>query len=357
MVCLRRMEIPCPIRQRGRALIDFEVGVRMASSRLQRESEQRLAEQGLGGDTLAEDMEARHRQIDAALAADPAWRARALLGDWTAREHGRACEEAFEEVREEVAPRLDALAHGPSTLREEAGFVAPRYWSQVWFHRTHGGWDASEYNGFVHGEMVHRRYVSRVFPGDVYAQRRAVLAALPHRDYRDIVEFGTSSGHYTVALAEAFPDARIVGIDPSRRMLEQAQRVGNAGGHAWDLRVGVAEDSGLPAESFDLVTAYAIHHELPPRIITRWFEEAMRLLRPGGALLFADVPRYADLDRLSAWRFDWLAKWGGEPFWRSSASLDFGDGARAAGFVDVTTGSVPPTGNPYYVIARKPANG
>lgn len=351
------MEIPCPIQQRGRALIDFEVGVRQAASRLQRHCETQLEAQGLTADNLEADMETRHRQIDAALAAEPAWRARALLGDWTAREHGRVCEEAFDAVREEMAPRLDALAKGPTTLQVPADFVAPRYWSEIWFHRTRGGWDASEYNGFIHGEMVHRRYVSRVFPGDLYAQRRAVLKVLPQNDYRDIVEFGTSSGHYTVALAEAFPQAHIIGIDPSIRMLEQAQRVGNAMGQSWDLRVGVGEDSGLAAESADLVTAYAIHHELPTRIINRWFDEAMRLLRPGGVMLFVDVPRYAALDRMAAWRFDWLAKWGGEPYWRTSASLDLGEGARAAGFIDVSTGALLPMDNPYYVVARKPNHG
>lgn len=344
--------IDVTITQRGRARIDFEVGVRLAAKRRQQACEALLAERGVTAATLPEDMDARHALIDDTLSDVAAWRTHAWLGDWSAREHGRVCEDAFEEVRDHVAPALDALMQGPGHLMDSDA-PKPRYWSEIWFHRTRGGWDASPYNGYIHGEFVHRRYVSRIFPGDIYAQRRQVLDVLGGFAPVGIVEFGTSSGHYTMALAERFPGAKIIGIDPSRRMLEQALRVGNSLDRAWDLRVGVGEDNGLPDESADLVTSYAVHHELPPRIILRWFEEAMRLLRPGGMILMADVPRYADLDRLAAWRFDRAAKWGGEPFWRASAQMDLGECARAAGFVDVSAGALPPLGNPYYVAGRK----
>lgn len=344
--------IDISLKQRGRASIDFEVGVRLAARRRQQACEVVLADRGVTAETLPDDMDARHAVIDGALHDVAPWTTHAWLGDWSAREHGRVCEDAFDEVVHVAAPALEAFEHGASTLTDE-GRPKPRYWSEIWFHRTRGGWDASPYNGYVHGELVHRRYVSRIYPGDIYAQRRHVLEALGDFAARDIVEFGTSSGHYTVALAERFPKAQIIGIDPSLRMLEQARRVGNMLGHGWDLRVGVGEESGLPDESADLVTSYAIHHELPPRIISRWFEEAWRLLRPGGMLLMADVPRYADLDRLAAWRFDWAAKWGGEPFWRASARMDLGQGARTAGFVDVEAVGLPPTGNPHYVVGRK----
>lgn len=344
------------LAQRGRALIDFEVGIRQAAHRMQTVVERALADRGVTADTLPESMEDRHAMVDSTLGDYLPYRTRALLGEWTAKEHGKVCEEAFEEIRESVAPMLDALAHGGTTIDDLPGEM-PRYFSSAWFHRTTGGWDASDYNGFIHGELVHKRYVARIYPGDIYAQRRALLDQLPARSYGRILEFGTSSGHYTLALAERFPDAEIVGVDLSRRMLEQAQRVANERGLGWKLFVGAAEDTGFEDAGFDLVTSFAIHHELPPRIIKRWFEEAFRLLRPGGELLMADVQRYADLDRLTAWRFDWAAKWGGEPFWRSAAMVDFAEGATAAGFVDVRAEGVPPSGYPYFVYARKPADG
>src|SRR3546814_8488497 len=99
--------------------------------------------------------------------------------------------------------------------------------------------------------------------------------------------------------------------------------------------------------SFDLVTAYAIHHEMPPRIIAAIFKEAFRVLKPGGDMVMADVTRTGELDKMAAWRMDWTAKWGGEPFWRATAALDMEPMAREAGFVDVRGYHPQPGRDPY----------
>lgn len=343
------------LRQRGRALIEFEVDARRAANKLQAGVEIELAACGIDSGTLPDAMEERHAVIDRALLRSAAYRVRSLLGEICARTHGRSAEEAYDEIAAEIEDALAAEAQGATTLRDDGEFTPPAYWARTWFHRTHHGWDEHRHQGFIHGELIHKKYVAKVFPGDVYAARRALARCAPRAGYATILELGTSSGHYTVALSEIFPAARIIGIDPSLRMLEQAQRVGNAAGYGWDLRVAVGERTGLADNSVDLVTSYAIHHELPPRAIDDIFAEALRVLKPGGDLLIADVPRYADLDRLAAWRFDWLAKYGGEPFWRASASIDLADRARQAGFTAVASGTLPPLGNPYYVVGTKPA--
>lgn len=342
------------LRQTGRALMDFEVAVRRRAGALQRQSEARLAMAGVTAQTLPDDMDARHDLIDATLADYRPWHWRGLLGDYCAGQHGIAALTAFAEVEDALEPQLAAQDQGPVTPTIDPGFEAPAYWARSWFHRTHGGWDGHPRNGFIHAEIVHRHYVAKVFPGDIYANRRAVARLAPRRDYGRILELGTSSGHYTAALSEVFPDAAIVGLDPSARMLEQAARVGNARGLSWDLRVGVGEATGLEDASFDMVTAYAIHHEVPPRVVAAIYAEAMRVLRSGGTLLIADVARYADLDRLAAWRFDWVARHGGEPFWRPTAMLDLATMAREAGFADVSSGSVNSWGDPHHVLGTKP---
>lgn len=48
------------------------------------------------------------------------------------------------------------------------------------------------------------------------------------------------------------------------------------------------EDTRLPSESFDLVTASFVIHECPPAAISALIAEARRLLRPGGVLMLAD---------------------------------------------------------------------
>ena len=344
----------CRLAQRGRALIDFEVGLRQEANRMLGRLKGTLADRGVTAETLPDDVEARHEVIDRTLADVPEHQTRLLISEWSWKAHGLAAEEAFDEVRETVVPALDALAQGGTTITAPAGYVPPKYFSEIWFHRTAGGWDASPYNGFIHGELVHKRYVCKIFPGDPYKDRRAVLKELGASSPKRILELGTSSGHYTKALADQFPEAEITGLDPSVRMLEQARRVGNARGAKWKLYVLSGENTGFADGSFDLVTSYAIHHEIPPKAVTQWFAEAYRLLAPGGELLMMDVPRYAAIDKLAAWAFDWTAKWGGEPFWRATATMDFGAGARAAGFEAVRSGN--PAGLPhlYYVYGRKP---
>src|SRR3546814_15026885 len=69
----------------------------------------------------------------------------------------------------------------------------------------------------------------------------------------------------------------------------------------------------------------------------------------------ADVTRTGELDKMAAWRMDWTAKWGGEPFWRATAALDMEPMAREAGFVDVRGYHPQPGRDPYVIYGRKPA--
>ena len=347
---------PPHLAQRGRAAISFQAGIGLASNRLMARTEQALTQAGLTGSTLPEDMEARHAAVAGTVGGTPAFKLNQLLSEWRAKSHAAVAYEAFAEIRADIEPALRGLDEGPTTLDTGTPAAIPSYWSDTEFHRTAGGWDASDFNGYVHGEVLHKLMLAKMYPGDIFAQRRDAARHAPRQDYARILDMGASSGHYTVALSEVFPQAEISGIDLSPRMLEHARRSGNARGAAWKLSVRPAEDTGFPAESFDFVTSFNLFHELPPPAIEAVFAEAYRLLAPGGDMLMSDVPRFAELDRLTAWRYDHIAKWGGEPFWRASASMDLAAAAKRAGFVDVVAGGIGPAPirHPYLVQGRKP---
>ncbi|MDE1149976.1 MAG: class I SAM-dependent methyltransferase [Azospirillaceae bacterium] len=344
---------PPRLAQRGRAAIDFHCGVRAAAGRLQAGVEQELAAQSLTAATLPDDMDDRHQVIDAALEGYDPYRVRALLVEWTAKDHGPTALRAFEEIRHEIDPVLARLDEGPATLELDPDLEIPTYFSRVWFHRTTGGWDASPDNGYVHGELIHKFIITKAFGANIFALRRKVAEQAPRRDYTRILDMGASSGHFTLALAETFPGAAITGIDFSPRMLEHAKRTANEAGLPWALHQRAAEDTKFADGSFDLVASYNLLHELPPKIIKAIFAEALRVLEPGGHMVMADVPRYADLDKLASWRFDWMARWGGEPYWRSSATMDLKAAAESVGFTDVEAYALP-GGQPYLVRGRKP---
>jgi tRNA (cmo5U34)-methyltransferase len=139
---------------------------------------------------------------------------------------------------------------------------------------------------------------------------------------REILELGIGTGETARRVLERNPGARLIGIDESPPMLEQARVSLPAG---VELRVGRLQDP-LPAGPFDaVVSALAVHH-LTPAEKRDLFASVASVLRPGGRFVLADVvvperPEDAvtpieagyDLpDRLGD-QVDWLREAGLEP--------------------------------------------
>lgn len=104
-----------------------------------------------------------------------------------------------------------------------------------------------------------------------------------------IVDLGCSVGMSTLALQAAYPHAQITGVDLSPYFLAVAQyRTRHADTHiSW--KHALAEATGLPDASFDLISACLLFHELPQSAAKAVFKEARRLLRPGGYFTLMDM--------------------------------------------------------------------
>lgn len=337
------------LRQRGRASVDFLAQMAIASNDVRKGVDAAIAQRVPDPSALPDDLDERLAYMDALLADCDAYTVQQLLGDWHGRMHGRIAAEAYEEIKGDLVEAFEASQAGPATLVLDPKLQSPAYWDGVSFHRT-GPWDGHPEMGYVHGEIVHKKMVARFFPGGIFQQRRDVAKMAPRDDYKRILDLGCSSGHFTTGLQLAYPDAEITGVELSAEMLKHAWRTANANGWSWRLYQKLAEDTGFPDESFDLVASYIILHEMPADAIRKLFKEAFRLLEPGGDMLMSDVTRFADMDKLAVWKADRGAKFGGEPHWRESASLDLAEIARAAGFVDVKAEGT----YPHVIQGRKP---
>jgi ubiquinone/menaquinone biosynthesis C-methylase UbiE len=347
------------MRQRGRASLEFAGSLSKATNDANRQIATWLGQHGLDDSNLEADLDRRQDQISAELREYPTYSVATLSADWLWANHGRIGKECLEEIIPDVHQELDRLDDGPTTLSEKVGFKVPGYFAGQWFHNTTGGWDGHRYMGTIQAEVIHKHYVAAKYGSGLYQLRRCVLDQLPEHPYRRILDMGASAGYLTREIADKFPDAEIHGCDLSKRMLEQARRVGNELGASWQLLLAPAEDTGLEGESFDLVTSYALFHEIPGPIIKAVWQEAFRLLRPGGYALMADgIPGFDTIDRLTAWRYyhDWQR--GGEPYAKDYATMDDSDNAKSAGFVDVEHRTLDSSRSiPRLTIARKPLGG
>jgi SAM-dependent methyltransferase len=122
-----------------------------------------------------------------------------------------------------------------------------------------------------------------------------VLAEFGPAQVTDILDIGCSVGLSTLPLHRFYAerqgqDPQTIGLDLSPYMLAVAQHRAESEPGAQAIRWvhGLAEATGFASASFDLITLQFVIHELPQEATRSIAEEAMRLLRPGGALAIVD---------------------------------------------------------------------
>lgn len=188
----------------------------------------------------------------------------------------------------------------------------------------------------------------RVWPGETLepeqAQRRlrdAIFAAIEPCltvPVHSALDIGCSVGVGTLALKDWLErregaDGAVEGLDLSPQMLAVA-RVRDAAGRIRAWHHAAAEATGLPGDSFDLITLQFVCHELPAEATRAVLEEAARLLRPGGVVALVDQdPDSAVIRRLPAPIATLLKST--EPYLEEYFSLDLPRALEKAGFREV----------------------
>lgn len=209
----------------------------------------------------------------------------------TAEQHGIPWRQICTEF---AAADLEALL----PVITDAAVTYPDYY-QVPFHAYDRGnlcWQAA-----FEAEPATYAIALRIWPDEDLtwqtAQERlrgnfhAVLASYISEPVQDVLDVGCSVGVSTLALhhffKNQFPTVRTTGLDLSPYMLVVAQ-ARDTEHEISQWRHAQAEDTGLPAAAFDVITLQFVTHELPRMAARAIFQEALRLLRPGGTLAIAD---------------------------------------------------------------------
>ncbi|WP_102125443.1 class I SAM-dependent methyltransferase [Deinococcus planocerae] len=119
-----------------------------------------------------------------------------------------------------------------------------------------------------------------------YARRtaREVLDALPPLGSGTLLDVGCGTGTLLAFARTRFPEARLIGAEPSAGMREVASRT--LAGQGVTLLASPAEALALPDASVDAVTCLNVLHYLrdPEVALREWW----RVLRPGGTLALQD---------------------------------------------------------------------
>jgi len=87
-----------------------------------------------------------------------------------------------------------------------------------------------------------------------------LLSRIPDRSYKSIVDLGCGTGDLTAALADHWPEARVIGVDSSDEMLKAAEKQADPG------RLDFVKDdiaTWKPAQPVDLLVANASLHWIP----------------------------------------------------------------------------------------------
>jgi len=129
--------------------------------------------------------------------------------------------------------------------------------------------------------------------GDAVLRRNFTAILRSHvapASVRRVVDLGCSTGLSTAAVAAAYPDAEVVGVDLSPHMLAVARyRAAERAPPRATYLHRRAEATGLRGASVDLVTLSLVAHELPAAALGAIVTEAARLLAPGGAFAVMDA--------------------------------------------------------------------
>jgi len=133
----------------------------------------------------------------------------------------------------------------------------------------------------------------------MYEQRLASywLKALPDVRARlevggRALDVGCGAGRIAVALAKAFPKATVVGLDPDRESIRQAEAAAADAGLAGRISFVAANTGNLDGgEGFDLITACDCIHDFAAPQLT--LKQIRALLKPDGTLFIIE-PKAAD---------------------------------------------------------------
>ena len=183
-------------------------------------------------------------------------------------------------------------------------------------------------------------------------RKKAIRKIKDAGDSPRVLDVACGTGDFSIAIAKAIGNGKVIGVDISKEMLEVMRRkvLKNNLECIISQEVGDGEDLRFPEDSFDrVVNAFGIRN-FEDR--DKGLKEALRVLKPGGRLVILELSR--PQNRIIRWFYDLyflniLPKIGGKVSGDKKAYMylpasvkafpgkkEFMEQMRKAGFVNIT---------------------
>lgn len=212
-------------------------------------------------------------------------------------------------------------------LFQTNNFTYPEYYTSQDFHGIRGGY----LNAIA--PVTYDAVTRFAAPPNELKLRQRAIATIKGQP-QTILDLGCGTGSSTLILKQAFPHAKVTGLDISPYMLLMAEYKRKKAGLAINWQQGLAEVTSFDAGEFDLISISFLFHETPVSISQAILQESMRLLKPGGQIIVLD----GNQQKLR--RAHWLIKLFREPYSQVYAASSVDSWMEDLGFKEVKTNYV-----------------
>lgn len=137
-----------------------------------------------------------------------------------------------------------------------------------------------------------------------------------------ILDTGCTIGHNTLPWKQTYPDAHVDAIDAAAGGLRYASARAKMQGQEVHFQQMSADKLAYEDDSFDLVFSSMFLHELSRKARSAAFEEAYRVLKPGGLLLHMELPPNDQMNAFDGFYLDWDSWYNSEPFYKGYRDED-----------------------------------
>ena len=131
-----------------------------------------------------------------------------------------------------------------------------------------------------------------------------------------ILDTGCTIGHNTLPWKQAYPDAEVIAIDAAPGPLAYGSARAKMQGQEVHFQQMCADDLAFEDESFDVVWSSMFLHELSKKQRAKAFEEAYRVLKPGGLVIHMELPPNEQMGAFDGFYLDWDSYYNNEPYYK-----------------------------------------